>query len=166
MQGGVEIDEKAVLFTAESFGGKSTLTDYFIQKGHTLISDDKVGTHFENRRYHAIPSYPYYRPYRKQEDLGYRVEHFSHKSGVIHCIYELVKADAQSEILIRELYGIEKFKSLGYSSEINIPFLSSQRFMYLSGFAKDVRLFQVSIPWELKRLEEVYQKLIEHLHTI
>ena len=40
--GAVEIEEKPVLFSAFSFGGKSTLTDYFIQKGHTMLSDDSM----------------------------------------------------------------------------------------------------------------------------
>lgn len=41
--GAVEIDEKPVLFVAESFGGKSTMTDFFIKQGHVMVSDDKVG---------------------------------------------------------------------------------------------------------------------------
>jgi len=38
--GSVEIYGKPILFSAASFGGKSTMTDYFIQKGHTMLSDD------------------------------------------------------------------------------------------------------------------------------
>jgi len=36
--GSVEIEGKPVLFSAFSFGGKSTMTDYFIKKGHTMLS--------------------------------------------------------------------------------------------------------------------------------
>ena len=35
--GAVEIDSKPILFVADSFGGKSTMTDFFIKKGHTMI---------------------------------------------------------------------------------------------------------------------------------
>ncbi len=40
--GSVEINAKACLFAAPSFGGKSTLTYHFMQKGHPLFSDDKL----------------------------------------------------------------------------------------------------------------------------
>ncbi|NCB12075.1 MAG: hypothetical protein EOM78_10650 [Erysipelotrichia bacterium] len=48
--GAVQIDSKPVLFVADSFGGKSTMTDFFIKKGHTMISDDKVAVYEENKK--------------------------------------------------------------------------------------------------------------------
>ena len=35
--GAVEVEGKLILFVAESFGGKSTMTDFFMKQGHTSI---------------------------------------------------------------------------------------------------------------------------------
>ena len=75
--GAVEVDKKPILFIANSFGGKSTLTDFFIQKNHTMISDDKVATYIKDDIVYSVPSYSYHRPYRKVEDLGIYIENFA-----------------------------------------------------------------------------------------
>ncbi len=62
--GSIEIEGKPILFSAFSFGGKSTMTDYFIQKGHTMLSDDSLGIDKRGDTYYAIHSYPFHRPYR------------------------------------------------------------------------------------------------------
>ncbi len=64
------------MFIAPSMGGKSTLTDFFIQQGHGLISDDKVPTVIENGQFLAGGSHPYHRPHRRFEELGYHVDNF------------------------------------------------------------------------------------------
>lgn len=68
--GAVEVEEKSILFMANSFGGKSTLTDFFLKKGHTLISDDKVGIFKKQEGFLLVPSHPHHRPYRERETLG------------------------------------------------------------------------------------------------
>ena len=75
--GAVEVDGKPIFFIAPSMGGKSTMTDYFIKQGHTLVSDDKVPTFIQDEKFIAVGSHPYHRPYRKFEELGYRVEKFT-----------------------------------------------------------------------------------------
>ena len=54
--GAVEIEGKPIFFIAPSMGGKSTMTDYFIKQGHTLISDDKVPTFIEDFSFMAVRS--------------------------------------------------------------------------------------------------------------
>ena len=61
--GATEIDGKAIAFMASSFAGKSTLTNYFIQRGHQLITDDKMAT-YESDGEIAI---------RKLKDLYYKI---------------------------------------------------------------------------------------------
>lgn len=87
--GAVEIDNAPILFVAESFGGKSTMTDFFIKKGHAMVSDDKVAILEEDGRLLAVPSHPHHRPYRKMEDLGYFVKNMSDTPKPIHAIYKL-----------------------------------------------------------------------------
>ena len=75
--GAVEVEGKPILFIAPSMGGKSTMTDYFIKQGHSLISDDKVPTFIQHGKFMAVGSHPYHRPYRKFEELGIRVENYT-----------------------------------------------------------------------------------------
>lgn len=160
--GAVEIDEKPVLFVAESFGGKSTMTDFFIKQGHVMVSDDKVGVLKKNGEFLAVPSHPHHRPYREMEDLGYFVNNMSNSLKPIHVIYVLHRAASDAHVVITELHGIEKFKSLRYSSEINLSFLKPERFSALGGLAKNVPVYEVRVPWNIGRLEEVYTAIINH----
>lgn len=160
--GAVEVDGDPILFIAESFGGKSTMTDYFLKQGHTLVSDDKVATYEQNRVFLSVPSIPFHRPYRKMEDLGYFVENVASNPKPIHAIYELEKTKAGAPITITELHGIEKFKALRYSSEINLSFLKTKRFVFLSRLAKAVPVYKVTVPWDMERLGEVHDMIVEH----
>ncbi len=160
--GAVEIDGKPILFIAESFGGKSTMTDFFLKQGHTMISDDKVASYEENGQFFAVSSHPHHRPHRKMEDLGFFVSNVAGTPKPMHAIYELDRAKPDAFIGITELHGIEKFKSLRYSSDINLSFQKSKRFTFLSRLAKVVPVYKVTVPWDMERLPEVYEAICEH----
>ncbi len=160
--GAVEVEGKPILFVAESFGGKSTMTDFFMKQGHTMVSDDKVGSFENDGLFYAVPSHPHHRPHRGMEDLGFFVENVAKVPKPIHAIYELEKSDANAEVEIVALHGIEKFKTLRYSSEINLSFLKAKRFRFLSRLAKVVPVYKVKVPWDLERLNEVHKKIVAH----
>ena len=160
--GAVEVDGKPILFIAESFGGKSTMTDFFMKQGHVMVSDDKVASYESEGTFFAVPSHPHHRPHRKMEDLGFYVENTAKTPKPIHAIYELEKAEADDPIAITKLFGVEKFKSLRYRSELNLSFLKSKRFTFISRLAKAVPVYKVTVPWDLERLPEVYRKIVEH----
>lgn len=160
--GAVEINNKPVLFIANSFGGKSTLTDYFIKKNHTMISDDKVATYIEDERIFSVPAYSYHRPYRKVEDLGLFVENFAKENKQISKIYNLVKSNPTDTIKISEIKGIEKFTALRYATDIDLQVNKESRFYNLSKIANNIKVYNIFVPWNLDRLEEVYQTIIEH----
>jgi len=160
--GAVLLGAGPVLFTAESFGGKSTMTDFFIRKGHAMLSDDKVAVQEEAGDFLAVPSYPYHRPYRKMEDLGRFVANTAQSPARIHAVYELERAAPDAEITIAPLGGVEKFTSLRFSSEINLSFLKPERFRLLSAVANRVPLYRVAVPWDLERLEAVYEAICRH----
>lgn len=160
--GAVEIEDEPVLFIANSFGGKSTLTDFFIKKDHTMISDDKVATYIENEKVYSVPSYSYHRPYRKVEDLGCFVNNFAKENKPISKIYNLVKSDKNDTISISEISGIEKFIALRYATDIDLQVNKKSRFEILSKIANKVKVYNIKIPWDLDRLEEVYQAIIKH----
>jgi len=160
--GAVEVEGMPILFVAESYGGKSTMTDFFLKQGHTLVSDDKVATYEEDGVFFGVASIPFHRPYRKLEDLGYFVDNIARTPKPIHALYELERAGADADITIEELHGLEKFKALRYSSEFNFSFLKPKRFAYLTRLAKAVPVYRVSVPWDMNRLPEVHQAILDH----
>ncbi len=160
--GAVEIDGKPILFIAESFGGKSTMTDFFLKKGHTMISDDKVACYKSSDNFFAVASHPHHRPHRKMEDLGFFVTNVAKIPKPMHAIYELDRAKSDASVGIVELHGIEKFKSLRYSSDINLSFQKSRRFVFLADLAKVVPVYKVTVPWDMERLSEVYDMIVKH----
>ncbi len=164
--GAVEVDEKPILFIAPSMGGKSTMTDYFMKQGHTMISDDKVATFQRDANFYAVPSYPHHRPYRNIEDIGYFVENFANTPKRMHVIYALESVEGDKEVIIEQHSGIEKFKSLRDAKEMNLFFHESTQLNYLLKIASEVLVFKVTVPWDLKRLKEVYSTIILHQHDL
>ncbi len=160
--GAVEVEGNVVVFSAFSFGGKSTLTDYFIKKGHTMLSDDTLGVVKNENSYKAVASYPFHRPYRKVEVLGYPVKNFSTGFKPIHAVYLLEKDDPAARVEIEELKGIDKFKAFYYTSFVNFDFMKRERFEFFAEMAQVVPIYKIKIPWDLKRLEEVYQAILRH----
>ena len=160
--GAVEVDEKPILFIAPSMGGKSTMTDYFMKQGHTMISDDKVATFQRDGDFYAVPSYPHHRPYRNTEDIGYFVENFANTPKVMHAIYALESVESDKDVTIEPLAGIEKFKSLRDAKEMNLFFHESIQFEYLTKVVQRLSVFRVTVPWDIERLDEVYYAIIKH----
>ena len=160
--GAVDIDEKPILFAAESFGGKSTMTDFFLKQKHTLVSDDKVATYEKEGNFYEVASHPHHRPHRGMEDLGFFVENVVKEPKPIHAIYELVKSDADTKIEITQINGVEKFKTLRYASEMNMFFLKVKRFEYLMKMANVVPVYKVTVPWDMERLKEVHSLICQH----
>lgn len=162
--GAVEVEGKPVLFSAFSFGGKSTLTDYFIKKGHTMLSDDSVAIDKQGDVYYVIASYPFHRPYREVETLGDPVTNFATERKPLHAVYLLEKGDADASVEISEVKGIEKFKAFHYSSFIDFSYMKQERFDFFTEMAKHIPVYKIIVPWDLKRLNEVYEKIVLHTH--
>lgn len=159
--GAVEVKGKPIFFIAPSMGGKSTMTDYFIKQGHRLVSDDKVPTFIENGEFTAVGSHPYHRPYRKFEELGYRVEKFTSEFNPIHAFYVLEQSD-EEEIMIEEVKGFAKFDMLLANYLYMFPWLKPKRLKYLAQMLNKVRVFRVIRPWDMKRLPDVYEAVVRH----
>ncbi|PHR57320.1 MAG: hypothetical protein COA44_06365 [Arcobacter sp.] len=160
--GSVEINNQAVLFIAPSFGGKSTLTNYFIQEGHSMISDDRVGISYKAENIYCTSSYPYHRPYRKMEDLGLEVKNFVTKEKKLHVIYVLESVDAKDDISFTRLQGIESFKVLQYNFDFTLPLNKARSFELIAKIAVKTPIYKLCIPWNLDRLNEVYAKICQH----
>jgi hypothetical protein len=164
--GAVEVQGKPIMFIANSFGGKSTMTDFFIRNEHPLISDDKVATYEENGDFFSVPSYPYHRPYRKAEDMGVYTDNFATKPKPVHAIYILERKDKDDLIDIKEIHGAKKFNHLKGSSQFNLSFQKENTFRYLAQMSSSVRIFHINVPWDINRLPEVYAAIIEHASQV
>jgi hypothetical protein len=160
--GAVEINGRPVLFIAPSMGGKSTLTDYFIRQGHTLVSDDKVATFVESDRFIAVGAHPYHRPYRKFEELGYHVTDFMTDFNPVSAFYVLEKADAEAIVAIEEITGFRKFEALLPNYLFVFAFLKAKRLKYLSALLNQVNVYTIRVPHDLDRLHEVHAAICTH----
>lgn len=160
--GSVEIEGKPVLFSAFSFGGKSTMTDYFIQKGHTMLSDDSLAIDKRGDQYYAIASYPFHRPYREPETLGYPVKNFATEPKPLYAVYLLEKNEPGAKVEISEVRGIEKFKAFHYSNFIDFSFMKQERFAFFTEMARHVPVYKVKVPWDIERLNEVYNAIVKN----
>ena len=164
--GAVRVNSKTVLFMADSMGGKSTTTDYFIQKGHTLVSDDKVGTFEEDGMFKLVSSYPYHRPYRKFEDLGLKVTNFEENVTNLDIIYMLDVNETHKVVTIMELKGLEKVGLLIRGTDIRLPILQKEKFAYITKLANATPVFRIQIPKNLERLNEVYSEIMKHTKEV
>jgi len=160
--GAVEVAGRPIFFSAESFGGKSTLTDYFIQQGHALYSDDSLAIFTQDNTFYTVASYPFHRPYREPETLGYPVENVARQPTPLSAGYVLEAVAADADVSITELEGIEKFKAFHFSGFIDLDFFKAHHFQLRAELAKAVPIYKVSIPWKMERLGEVYTKIIAH----
>ena len=160
--GAVEVEGKPILFIAPSMGGKSTMVDYFIRQGHTLVSDDKVPIFIEDGKFMAVGSFPYHRPYRKFEEVGYHVEDFMTDFKPIHAFYVLEGVEGDAETTIKEIKGFEKFNRLLLNHIYVFSFLKEKRLKYLSEMLNDIKVFHVKVPWDKERLGEVHDAVCRH----
>lgn len=160
--GSVEIDSQPVAFSGPSFGGKSTLTGYFIKQRHPFLADDTLGIEFRDGRFQAVASYPFHRPFRALESLGVPVELMAQNPKPLKAIYFLQKREANADVKITAISGISKFKAFHFSSFVNFDFLKQNHFEFLSAMAAAVPAYEIEIPWDLGRLEEVHEHIVNH----
>ncbi len=164
--GAVEVNASALLFSGPSFAGKSTMTDYFLKQGHTLFSDDTLPLKEENGSYVVYPSFPYHRPYREPESLGYRIDNFGRKPLAIKALFDLraVAPDAPVEIQISK--GVERFKACFYAGFIKFSFMKKERLCFFGKMAMTVPVYKVFVPWDKDRLPEVYEAIVAELKKL
>lgn len=159
--GCVEINKSATLLLAPSFGGKSTLVSHFLKKEFNILCDDTLGIDMIDNKYYAIPSYPFYRPYREVESLGIEIKNFNSTPKPINSIYLLQKSPPNSPIEIVEIFGIEKFKTLHFSLFIDFESIKKESFAFLMKLSNHIPIYKISVPWDLDRLDEVHNSIID-----
>jgi len=162
----VEISGQPILFLAPSMGGKSTLGAYFLQQGHAMLSDDKVATCLHHGRFYGVPSHPHHRPFREREVLGYPVGNFFTRAAPIQAIYLLERGQPDSNTTICEVEGFRKFERLLPHYLFSFRFLQQQRLHWLAQLADRSLVFEVTRPWKMDAMEQVYRAICDHSHTL
>ena len=163
---GVEIEGRPVLFTAPSMGGKSSLVQYFLGRGHALVADDKLPTYQENGGYMAAPAHPFCRARRTFENLGCRAPESMLRPKTICCLYELEPAGAGDRVQIQKIRGMKKLELLLPHCLYTLIYLQPERMRYLADLLESVPIFSLHLPWDLERLPEVYDKLSCHAASL
>lgn len=168
----VEIGHGAAAFLAPSFVGKSTLANFLLERGHSLVTDEHLALSRE-KDFAALPSIPYHRPYRASEDLGRRVENFCTRPLPLRSIYLIEPAAAEADVAITEQRELEALNSLLRSQLYTtwnpaVPSLFPlvrKRFQDLSRVAREIRVCTLRVPRSLDRLPEVYERVVSHLEA-
>jgi len=151
----VEIEGRAMIFSAPSYGGKSTLVDCLMRRGYAFLSDDIVVIDAYNGRHYAISSYPYHRPFRKVETLGYPIENRATAQSEIGFFFVLKKTGKNDDISFSRIKGSGKLKAIQESSYIDFAYTKKEYFAFYSALAREVKIYELRIPWDLQRLDEV-----------
>jgi hypothetical protein len=166
--GAVEAEGRALILAAPSYGGKSTLTDQFLRRGHPLLSDDTLGIVPDPKTdgWLALPSYPYHRPFRRKETLGVGTDRFRSDPLPIGALYLLDRKTELREPRITDLRGIEKYGILRQSSFVDFDFMEEERLDVLGSLAEKTPHFRLGYPDDLEALPRVYDALIAHFRTL
>ena len=107
-------------------------------------------------------SHPYHRPYRKFEELGHYVENFSSAFKPIQGFYGIKSVAADGDIKISEVRGAAKFSALLPHYLYRFSFFEKKRMHYLIAMLNAVRVFDVTVPRNLKKLPEVHNTIYNH----
>lgn len=165
--GAVEIDGAAIAFIAPSTGGKSTMTDCFLEHGHSLVTDDILPIWLEDDYVVCAPSFPYHRPFRAPETLGYPTDNYKTNFRPLKALYVLEKGDANSATVIDPLRGYRKFEALKKSGLVyTFDFMTLSHNGILASLLNYVKVFRVTRPWNMSRIDEVYREIRRHAQNL
>jgi hypothetical protein len=157
----IENGEKALVFLARSGGGKSTIVEYFLRRGHALISDDKLGILRRQGSHFALPSHSRHRPYRRQEDLGFEATSFCSSLRQIQSMYFLEQVDADDAVAVCPVTGLERLQRLIPAKLFGLKSRQAEMLEVLAKAADQIPMFVLEIPWTRDRLEDVYFAVTE-----
>jgi hypothetical protein len=164
-----QIGAHAVGFLARSGGGKSTVVEYFLQRGHGFLTDDKLGVAPREPGFVAVPSVPFYR--RGDAKAVWKpVTNFVACPLPLHTLYVLQPAGDAASPAITRLPAREAAFALACRCELRLPArvrerlrlpsFAMERFHAAAALASTVRVCRLQVPWDQSRLPEVYDAIV------
>ena len=160
----VQLARGAVAFLGCSGIGKSTLLHHCLSQGGALITDEHLAIDRSDYT-KAVPSLPFYRPYRSVEDLGMRATRFQRQPTALRRMYILKPAGALDPVSAQPLANAELIANLLNNRQYNLfhpdvpQFLPimQERFTGLANMARTIEVKRLNVPRSLERLPEVYE---------
>jgi hypothetical protein len=160
----------AVAFLGSSGVGKSTLLDYCLGRGGSLITDEHLVLNRADYT-QAIPSLPLYRPYRSVEDLGIPALRFSPEPARLRRMYLLQPAPPDAPVSFSTLTNSELIATLLGNRQYNVfnPRLTQfaplvkKRFAGLANLTRLIPIRRLHVPRSMDRLPDVYRFLQQDL---
>lgn len=165
----VQVGDRAVGFLAPSGGGKTTLAEYFLCRGHAFFTDEKLGFALRGKRYMAVPSTPFYR--RDAANARWQmVTNFASSPAPLDPLYLLVPSDSRATPAVMPVRaGVAAFE-LARRCEFGLPrrvrerlqlkSFQSERFETCTELAAATRVRRLVVPRDLARLPEVYDTVV------
>lgn len=153
----VRVGDGARGFVADSMGGKSTLANYFEQRGHDFLSDECLCLRSEGGDF-AVPSAPFCRPYRDVEDLGAPVTRFASHPVKLDAIYLLKLGEGPRRI--DPLSGAAAAVGLAKHFLFRNRERVQERFAWMAALSTRVRVAELHAPRDISQLDRVYDLVL------
>ena len=155
----VEIDGRTILFSAPSHGGKSTLLDYLSQQGYPLLSDDTLAIEHRKEGWYAVASYPFCRPFREVESLGFYHSNFVQEPKHLSAFFSLQRGKPDGKVQISETKGIHALKLMHESIFVIFNDMQKEYLSFFADMAREIPVYELTIPWDKERLDEVHAEI-------
>ncbi len=175
--GAVLRDGQVLAFCGASRAGKSTLTDYCLQRGDALVADDALaivldaaatgheqGSHgAESSRSDgavlALPAHPFHRPYRQVEDLGMPAANHVADPAALRALVQLLPVAGEQPARLTPVTGVAAWRVVHDSVFSALRYMRPRQFSEVAQLADRVPVYQLELPHDLARLDEVYALL-------
>lgn len=165
----VQVGHRAVGFLAPSGGGKTTLAQYFLQRGHEFFTDEKLGVVACGQGFVAVPSTPFYR--RGEADARWQaVSNFASAALPLDVLYVLVPAAGDTPPVVTPVPAREAAFELARRCEFQLPRRVRGRlrlppfqemcFQFCTDLAAAVRVCRLVVPRDRAHLPEVYDTVV------
>lgn len=156
----VGVGKGAVAFLANSMGGKSTLANYFVQRGHSLLTDEHVGFRRE-KDFLVVPSAPFVRPRRQIGNLGEHVQNFASNPLPLRALYLLeLGSDCAQTVPLTGAFALPEVVKF---SRYLVSKRSKERFSQFAALVSTVPIVRLHVPKDLSQLPNVYETVLTHL---
>ncbi len=155
---------RAIGFLGRSGIGKSTLLNYCLQQGCELITDEHLALD-RSAITRAVPSLPFYRPYRSLEDLGIRATKFARHPRQLNCLYLLEPDTPTAAVKSEPISDGDIIRSVLLNTQYNVfsprvPQARSilvRRFGDLAALSRSIPVRRLRVPRSMDRLPDVYR---------
>ncbi len=156
----VNVGDGAVLFTGETYTGKSTMSAYFSRQGHAFFGDDLIPMYQKINKYYATFSYPYCRTIREDERLGNKIKNVSTRAKPIKAIFLLEQNSLDDAISVVKLDENERDEALYFDLNNNFVELKEYQDKIKNNILESIPIYKVVYPWGREHLAKVRETIL------